>query len=300
MKGASQMILVSLIGEQPIPNLLAARQLAATRNLLFYAEKTRQVAEKLQQLLPGASLEPIEPFDFEAALRAFETRCPPHSIINLTGGTKVMAFAAYEFAHQKGLPAVYVESDQQRSRLFRLDPDYRQQAPLELPALITIEDYLRAFLGERFGARRVVPDNEGHRFEHTIAEAIRPVVDEAKEAVSLQGVVDLDLVVRCGNQVGILEAKLGKNDLKHAIDQLNTAGGQKYLGTYTRKFLVSDQDWGAFSDLKELAEARQITVIELPGSRGQASLSAENAAKLRQAVLSGLGRQPIVNPKAQI
>ncbi len=291
MKGDESMNLVSLIGEQPIPNLLAARQLAATRNLLFFTEKTRPVAENLQRLLAGASLEPIEPFDFEAALQTLEACCPPHSVINLTGGTKVMAFAAYEFARQKGFPVVYVESGQGGSRLFRLDLAYRQRPPIGIPALINIEDYLCAHLGEHFGARRAVPDTEGHRFERAIAEAIVPAVDEVRQAVSLQGVVDIDLVVRWENQVGILEAKLGKNDLKHAIDQLNTAGGQKYLGTYTRKFLVSDQDWAAFSDLKELAEARQIVVIELPGSRPPAEFSRAQVEQLRQTVLAALGKR---------
>jgi hypothetical protein len=214
-------------------------------------------------------------------------------IFNLTGGTKPMSLAAYFAAQALGSPMVYLQTEGKRSRLFRYE--FRQGEPMLtedkfLPGLITIDDYLQAYIGREYGQRKSVPDDDGHRFEQAVAEALRPVLDEMRPAVNLKGSVDVDLIVRCDNQVGIVEAKLGKNHMKQAIDQLNTAAGQTFLGTYTQKFLASDQDWNAYPDLKELASARQITLIELPNSRGQSSLSAENRAKVQQAVLAGLGK----------
>ncbi len=48
--------LLSLVGEQPIPILLADRALKPTRHLLAYTERTRRVVENLQLLLAHAEL----------------------------------------------------------------------------------------------------------------------------------------------------------------------------------------------------------------------------------------------------
>jgi hypothetical protein len=116
-----------------------------------------------------------------------------------------------------------------------------------LPGLITIDDYLRAF-------------------------------------------VDVDFVVRCAHQVGIIEARTGSG-VKKRIDQLSTAGEPRNLGTYTQKLLVSDQVWDhTLSNLRELAEARRIEVIELPSFAESGHLSAEDAEASRRRVCKVLGR----------
>jgi len=116
------------------------------------------------------------------------------------------------------------------------------------------------------------------------------VVDEIAVGLKLLGVVDVDFVVRCANQVGIIEAKTGSGG-KKGIDQLNTAGEPRNLGTYTQKLLVSDQVWEhTLSNLRELAEARRIEVIELPRFSTEGSLSVEDGEKLTQRVCKSLGR----------
>ena len=97
-------------------------------------------------------------------------------------------------------------------------------------------------------------------------------------------------VVRCANQVGIIEAKTGSG-VKKGIDQLSTAGEPRNLGTYTQKILVSDQVWDhTLSNLRELAEVRRIEVIELPSFGTNGDLSAEDAETLRRRVCKVLGR----------
>ena len=132
--------------------------------------------------------------------------------------------------------------------------------------------------------------SKGTRFERAIHAALEPVVDEIAVGLKLLGVVDVDFVVRCANQVGIIEAKTGSG-VKKGIDQLSTAGEPRYLGTYTQKILVSDQVWDhTLSNLRELAEARRIEVIELPSFAASGHLSAEDAETLRRRVCKVLGR----------
>jgi hypothetical protein len=85
---------------------------------------------------------------------------------------------------------------------------------------------------------------------------------------------------------------MGHNKLKMAIDQLNTAAGQRFLGTYTQKFLVSDQRWdSSLSNLKELAEARRICLIEIPDYDLQTGTIPQTSAdRLRRIICKELGR----------
>jgi hypothetical protein len=295
--------LLSLIGEQPIPNLLPIRFFKPSTVLAVHSDMTQKAAARLEKFISDQTMFwplQVDAYDIQAiqADLLMEIRqrqlAASDLLFNLTGGTKPMSLAAYLVAAELSAPVIYLQSESRRSCIFRYE--FREGIPIladdsTLPGLIIIEDYLRAYVGEST-ERRTQLDADGHCFEQAIAGALRPAVDELRCGISLQGVVDIDLVVRCDNQVGIIEAKLGKNGPKHAIDQLNTAGGQKYLGTYTKKFLVSDQDWGQFADLKALADARQITVIELPGSRGKPTLDTENIEKLRKTILKELGKDP--------
>ncbi len=86
--------------------------------------------------------------------------------------------------------------------------------------------------------------------------------------------------------------KVGKNKLKQGLDQINTAGGQQYLGTYTQKFLISDQQWDrSRSNLTELAEARRISVVELPSYGRTGCISEADADVLRSSVCRALGKE---------
>ena len=160
-----------------------------------------------------------------------------------------------------------------------------------LPGLITLDDYLRAFVdGYQLTGFAKDEASKGTRFERAIHTALEPVVDEIAVGLKLLGVVDVDFVVRCANQVGIIEAKTGSGG-KKGIDQLSTAGEPRNLGTYTQKLLVSDQVWDhTLSNLRELAEARRIEVIELPSFSTEGSLAVEDGEKLTQRVCKSLGR----------
>jgi len=297
------MIMISLIGEQTIPNLLPLRYQPPAVAVLVYTDLTKKAAERLQKLLPPGCQAvdcPVSPYDIEAIRQTLVGLVKdkgwkvPELLFNLTGGTKAMALGAYLAAADKQADFLYLQSEGKQTRLYR----YKFAAPGTphvsddslLPALLTIDDYLRAFVNS-YQLTGFANEQEGGLFERAIYAALQPAVDEIVVGAKLLGALDVDFVVRCVNQVAIIEAKTGPG-LKKGIDQLNTAGEQRYLGTYTQKILVSDQQWNhTRSNLRELAEARRIEVIEVPSFGAQGQLSAEDAAILAQKVCACLGKR---------
>ncbi len=106
-------MLISLIGEQPIPNLLPIRYLKPERNMLVYSQKTRERARFLRRLIGGAEdlredLQ-VDAYDFPKILATLQERLAQRTDVqfNLTGGTKMMALAAYALAAQRLTTQIY-------------------------------------------------------------------------------------------------------------------------------------------------------------------------------------------------
>lgn len=292
--------MILLVGEQPAPNLLPTRWLKPNAAVLVYTNRTQRVAENLRNLLEtdhDCLLCLVPPYnipEIQGEVQRFLSKnLPEHAFtFNLTGGTKPMVLAAFSLAHLCEAPFVYFQTEGNRSQLYHYvftEDGIRLEKVDDLPDLITIDDYLRAFVSS-YQLTGFAKEEAGGIFEQAIYEALEPIVDEILAGVRLMGALEIDLVVRCNNQVGIIEAKTGRG-VKKGIDQLNTAGGRDYLGIYTRKMLVSDQRWDhTRSNLKELAEARRIEVIELPSHTASGQISTEDVEHLRQAVCKQLGR----------
>jgi hypothetical protein len=299
------MILISLIGEQPIPNLLPIRDQPPAAAVLLYSDFTKKTAERLAKLLPAGCVALPWPvagaYDIESARQDLLCRIQsvgwsgPDLVFNLTGGTKLMSFAAYLVAAELRAPFLYLQSEGKQTRLYRYEFDAAGAPHLVedrlLPTLITIADYLHAFLdGYQMTGFAKDEQSKGAQFETAIYTALQPAVDEIAAGLKHTGAVDVDFVVRCGNQVGIIEAKTGPG-VKKGIDQLNTAGEPRYLGTYTQKLLISDQVWEhTLSNLKELAQARRIEVIELPSFGATGQFTPKDADQLVRTVCGVLGR----------
>ncbi len=296
-------IIVSLVGQQPIPNLLPIRHIKPRAVLLVYSDFTQRAAEKLTQLVEDDLV--VWPLLTEAyAITNIrdnlinklhkEQAVSEDIIFNVTGGTKPMSLAAYLVASEKRAPFVYLQSEGKRSRLYHYTFDKKGELILTgddiLSGLITADDYLLAYVNS-YKLTGFAKNMQGGLFERAIHDVLASVVDEILIGAKLLGALDVDFVVRCDNQVGIIEAKTGKG-VKKGLDQLNTAGGQQYLGTYTQKFLVSDQVWDhTRSNLRELAGARRIKVIELPSYGQTGKISTADAHKLRFEVCEALGRK---------
>lgn len=295
------MLMISLIGEQSMPNLLPSRSLKPEKLLLIHTDRTVKVSERLSNMFARTDqlktdqlkVDAYDVLKIEEDIHNALTSTDPQSMMfNLTGGTKAMSLAAYRLAEKFRAPFVYFQSEGKISKLYRYSWNSVQQPELEnetdLPPLISIEDYITASTGNKptiNGPSR----GEGGHFENAIFSQLSSIVDEIQLGVKFGGALDADLMVRLGNRVGVIEAKTGgKARSKEGIDQLNTIAGPDYLGTYTAKFLIINQKWGDRLNLRDLATARNITVIELPSYQDGTIQSDKEKQKLIDTIKSKL------------
>lgn len=195
-------VMISLIGEQPIPNLLALRHEKLQRAALVSTQLTRQVAERLQSLIQQHTDTfhlLVDPYDIQSIykdLTGVVERNGWHNedlVFNLTGGTKTMVLAAYQIAIELRSPIVYLQSERSRTRLYRYDLHgrvYRKISDEFLPELINIDDYIYAYLGQPPRGRKKPRDEFGQAFEEVIAEALREIGLEVKVGVHLAGALE--------------------------------------------------------------------------------------------------------------
>lgn len=292
------MILLSLVGEQPIPNLLVARALEPRVCVWAHTDRTKPIAERLRQLLDPlpTTLLPVAPYDVDAIERQLTawllTQDRAHVVFNLTGGTKPMAWAAERVAARYTRPFVYLQTEGRATKLFRYQPHGETLALVEsreVPALITITDYLHA---HGLWHWRVKHESRRSPFERLVEPVVRRACDEVHCNLDFNA-FEMDFVIRRGNHVGVVECKSGKrkSESKRAgIDQLVIASDNKYLGTYTERFLITDSVLP--SNLNDLAEARKIHVIPLvsaPTHNYQRLLASEER-RLIQTIQSVLGK----------
>jgi len=300
--------MVALVGEQPIPNLLPVRYLKPTALVLVYTERTKDVARRLQQLLSEIEIVPLELLDayHVAAIRERirqSVAAQEDLLFNLTGGTKTMVLAAYDLAREWQSPFLYFQTEgphgrDQQSVLYRYIWDantavLERRFVLDEP-LISLDDYLRAYFGgyDETGFSK----ERGGVLERAVHRALDGYVDEIKVGVrpgGLKNQVEVDLVIRCGNQVGFIEVKEGGRESgKHAVDQLTTAAARELSGVYAARFLVTGSTRDA--QYKAVAQALNIRVIELPDwHEDQGSLSPRAAEQLRRAIAERLPCQSV-------
>lgn len=294
------MHVVSLIGEQPMPCLVVLRYLKPDSFTLVCTSYTRKVAERLKKLVKAQAAHILEVPAYKlgeirrSLLDHLEGLEEKHVVFDLTGGTKTMAFAAYDVARLLAGVAYYLRS-QRENVLFEYafgTGDSLQEREIPLPSgLFTIRDFLGAYLDE-FKVIGPCKSSPGRDFEIAVRDSLGKVVDEIEAGVrSISGQLDLDLVFRVGNRVGIAEVKTGgRAECKEPLEQLKSACSKEILGTYTKPFLIIDRKWGPDKqNLRDLASAWDITVIELPSFRDTGSLSAEDVEKLQTTVKTVLG-----------
>lgn len=282
--------LVCLIGEQPVPNLLAIRQFKPSKLFLVFSEKTKSVADNLLPLLDSkvkaTCIKVKNPFDLKACIAALvdglkdlpQPAAPDSSCFNITGGTKPMSLAAFTIAQQRRGLVVYLESQGSQPTFYCYsfsDPSVESSGSpksviasggqLECSVTVSIADYLAAH-GIRARERESEQTNP---FEGAVSELISkaccdvPEFETARNAWISEN-VELDLIVRNGNKFAVAEIKSGRSAAKKAaIDQLVSATQPDRLGTYTKRILIVDRNLD--NNNSALAQASGITVVEVNG-----------------------------------
>jgi len=287
--------LVTLVGEQRMPVLLPIRALHPNQALFVCSDHTREAAQRVAALVPETTVEMLllqDAYALEAIREALAVRLAGHEpfLLNLTGGTKPMTLAAFAVATAHDAPFVYLSTEgPHRSLRSRLDrytlhggvPVLAES--LALPSLITLNDYLRAHYA---GYSVEGPsDTAGGPLEEAVAAALTGWADEVLVGVRPQGLneqVEIDVLVRAGNQVAVMEVKTAGLSGKDAVDQLTTAAAREFSGTYASRFVVVAQPIDA--RYKALARALNVRVIELPGAAGRGRLEKQHVIRLRQAL----------------
>ncbi len=291
-------LLVSLIGEQPTPNLLPIYVLKPSHVLLLTTAQTQSVSERLREVLKKRDVHvntlQVQPYDVERnaefTRQALDKLKPIESIwFNITSGTKPMMLAILQVAREiQSSELCYYRTERSQGILYAYRSSTLQTTRVEpVEETIPLDDYLRSYLGDYNVTGPSL--GKGGIFEQAVYQALEPYVDELLLGLKKGGALDIDLIIRCGNQVGIAEIKTGrKARTKEGIDQLTTAGAREYLGTYIKKFLIVDSSWDVLTNLKELTKAHGIGLVELPSYGSQGGISETDKEKLVQAVRSNL------------
>lgn len=274
--------LILLAGEQAAPNLLPARHYAPDEVVILHTTlaSSLRAAQNLKLRLDNHAtrLVPVDAFDVGAATATISAllREVSEAIVNVTGGTKPMSMAALAAARSSNALPIYVRSQGAKTTVdeYAFDPigAAKVARSFVLDDVISMEDYLTIYFGTEFQCTDFA-HGEGEAFERALYPIIGSTVDEV--AVGWKhnsGAVDVDFVVRCNNQIGIIEAKTGKKARStDGIKQLAVAGGQRFFGTYTQRFLVIDQELGERTNVRSLAAASAFTLYSCPVFRAELS-----------------------------
>lgn len=293
--------MVMLAGEQAAPNLLPVRYFEPAHILILHTDFPQsETAAKNLRLRMGdtaVTLQPVAAYDPKAAAISIQSHLCEHTqaLVNVTGGTKPMSIAALVAAKATRSTPFYVRSQQAQTILdfYGFDEDGIPSITeaITIQDTISIDDHLTVYFGQNYHFTGL-GDGPGRVFEEAIFATVDPIVDEVKVGWKhISGAVDVDFIVRCNNQIGIIEAKSGNRAAStEGIKQLAVAGGQRFFGTYTKRILIVDQDWTNKSNNRELAKAVGIVLVELPRFAKLKSLCTEEQQQLSATILGVLGK----------
>ena len=111
-------VMVSLLGEQPIPNLIPIRFYQPDVALLVYTTRTQTVHRRLEGLIQSRLRScQVDPYDISSifievdGVVAQEKSAGVDFLFNLTGGTKAMMLAGYRLAQSYGSPFLYLQTE---------------------------------------------------------------------------------------------------------------------------------------------------------------------------------------------
>lgn len=139
---------VCLVSDQPIPNLIPLRLEKPERVIFLVSEQKQQEALRLRRIIGpwGITIEErlIPPFDLNAVADVcaglIQEFGKDQLTLNVTGGTKVSALAAFEAFYSGGCRVIYVNSA--TDELLTLSP---AESKTSIPNLIGVRDYLASY-----------------------------------------------------------------------------------------------------------------------------------------------------------
>ncbi len=269
-------LLLSLVGEQPIPNLLPLWQYNNYAEVQFVASATtHKVAKLLEQALQSdpvlQGVRTLKMLRVDAyAIHNVRTQLSAAIVkhqnqgktvhLNLTGGTKLMSLAALQSAFGSGIPLMYISTEEKAVIWLASDGSEQRRDPIRVK--ITVQQYLNAH-GLQMDDKPVnpfasPPPKEGDELELQVLERLKEsgLFDDVRRNVQVSKqngtkIVrnELDLVVTCNGRMAVISCKSGNVDsdsgrdsYKRAIYELSAVSRREAAGIYCGKVLVSSQE----------------------------------------------------------
>lgn len=264
------MILISLMGEQPIPNLMplwqfpefTTTQFAATSSTAPRAEALANAIHRdpqLQQvkIAPTLTLEAyhIGKSRLKLARAIADWQAQGETVcLNFTGGTKIMSGAALLAAGGTGAQLMYVSSEEDCVIFYQSDGVEIRRVPLQVS--ISVQQYLEACgleVEKPNPNSALVPPKEGDPLEIRVLRAAQKsgIFDDVQRGVKVRRILpdgktvknELDIVVTRNGKLAICSCKSGRNVSNNDLYELSAISARENLGIYCGKVLVaSDPD----------------------------------------------------------
>jgi hypothetical protein len=291
------MILINLIGEQPIPNLIPILYFKPDRVINIFSNTTESVRRKIELIYPNSEPLNVDAYNFNEIKERIKGKIQGISdsfLFNITGATKIMSLALYEVAKENKSDFIYLQSEGNQSIIYKYSFNNFDiiSERIIVPELIDIDLYLKAHLIDY----QIFPQNEvGTNLENAIANALIRNNFEVLQNVKPVGEgnqLEIDLVFRIKNtnNVALAEIKTGdarEEGPKRGIDQLALASQREYLGTYAKRFLITSRQLS--KQLRELALAHKINIIDnIELDRNRPKLTEDSEQRLIKTLLEKL------------
>lgn len=264
------MILLTLLGEQPIPNLLPLWQYPEFSGVQFVVTpRTRSLADSLagfirqdQTLCHLQIYDPIEVNAYDLmetrmrliqALLSHTSRHLPVTL-NLTGGTKLMSLAAMQAAYGLAVPLLYVSSETGEMILYTSDGI--EQRREEIHVAITVEQYLQVHgiecspyqnFTDNPNYTPIRPPKEGDWLEEAVYQAalqsgkfddVRKNLFIRRNGRNENVINELDVVVTRNGLLGVCSCKAGKIIRNDDLYELEALSSREKFGIYCGKVFV--------------------------------------------------------------
>lgn len=174
-------ILVNLIGGQPAPNFIAAKEICPDKILYICSKDSHNVMERLSKTLSIETVDPhitVNAYDFDEIYNKFLRFIETNSgeiILNLTGGTKIMSLACYEAARMHKIKSIYVDSE--NHKLYNLGYDEIEFRPLSKKVSISDHFNMHGFIN--------IKQSRDLNFENELKTKFDNFIDLGRKQVSM-------------------------------------------------------------------------------------------------------------------
>lgn len=183
------MTLVSLVSQQPIPNIIVSLQLKPSLTILISTKDQLNVAKNIEKVLNMNHLQAFtyhrlaEPYDFNSTKYICRDIKRNDIVLNITGGTKIMSLAAYDEFKNHAIGIIYCDTFNNKV-LFMNNCEY-----IDITAKITLQDYLTAFGYEIIESRTCLSSINNSLFEfiyaNNLLDSFVELTKKVRESIKL-------------------------------------------------------------------------------------------------------------------